>query len=193
MLSIVVPSEHHASWSLSFIRFIMASPPSNRSPQIDIDHQPGHLIRRLHQIAVGIFVQENESLGITPMQYAALQTVANQPGIDQRSLARAIALDASTTGGVVDRLEARALLERQFSPTDRRVRLLHLTPAGHSMLQNATPLMLRTQQRILDPLTQEQREQFLTLLNQLVTLNNDHSRAPSESKRNPLVAREAGS
>jgi DNA-binding MarR family transcriptional regulator len=161
----------------------MASPSNTTSPSIDLDSQPGHLIRRLHQIAVGIFIQETEALGITPMQYAALQTVANVPGMDQRSLARATALDASTTGGVIDRLEARGLLERRTATSDRRVRLLHLTPAGHEMLRQATPLMLRTQQRILDPLPESERDSFLRQLNLLVQLNNDHSRAPSESKR----------
>ena len=121
-------------------------------PEIDVDDQPGHLIRRLHQIAVGIFVQETDSLGITPMQYAALQTVAQHPDIDQRSLSRAIALDASTTGGVIDRLEARQLIERRTSETDRRVRLLHLTASGLSLLDHITPMMLNAQRRILDPL-----------------------------------------
>ncbi|MDZ4292289.1 MAG: MarR family winged helix-turn-helix transcriptional regulator, partial [Hydrogenophaga sp.] len=60
---------------------------------VNIDLQPGHAIRRLHQISVGIFLQEAGDLGITPVQYAALQVVGNQPGIDQRTLARTIALD----------------------------------------------------------------------------------------------------
>lgn len=161
----------------------MASPSPSTPPAIDLDSLPGHLIRRLHQIAVGIFIQETEALGITPMQFAALQTVANSPGMDQRSLARSTALDASTTGGVVDRLEARGLLERRIAPSDRRVRLLHLTPAGHEMLWQATPLMLRTQQRILEPLPESERDLFLRQLNLLVQINNDHSRAPSEAKR----------
>ena len=80
---------------------------------IQIDQQPGYAIRRLHQISVGIFLQEAGELGVTPVQYAALQVVGNQPGIDQRTLARSIALDTSTTGGVVDRLEARGWLERR--------------------------------------------------------------------------------
>jgi DNA-binding MarR family transcriptional regulator len=156
---------------------------SASTPEIDVDHQPGHLIRRLHQIAVGIFVQETDALGVTPMQYAALQTVAQHPGIDQRSLSRAIALDASTTGGVVDRLEARQLLERRTSAADRRVRLLHVTTAGLSLLNDITPLMLRAQQRILDPLNPQQQRQFMELLEMLVETNNDHSRAPSDAKR----------
>lgn len=152
-------------------------------PDIHVDDQPGHLIRRLHQIAVGIFVQETESLGVTSMQYAALQTVARHPGLDQRTLSRAIALDASTTGGVVDRLEARQLIERRISTADRRVRMLQITPAGLTLLNQITPMMLQAQQRILAPLNPEQQHEFMTLLGLLVESNNDHSRAPSDAKR----------
>lgn len=154
-------------------------------PSVGIDAQPGHLIRRLHQISVGLFVQEMAELGedsITPVQYAALQTVVNTPGVDQRSLARAIALDASTTGGVVDRLEARGLLLRRASSSDRRVRLLHPTTEGLELLQRLVPVMLRAQERILAPLNAQQSEQFLGLLMQLVCANNEFSRAPSDSR-----------
>ena len=159
----------------------------NKLIPIDIDLQPGHAIRRLHQISVGVFLQELGDLGITPVQYGALQAVANQPGIDQRTLARAIALDASTTGGVVDRLEARGWLERRMSPDDRRTRLLFLTAAGERGLSDAVPGMLRAQDQILAPLTAGQREEFMRLLLILVTQNNELSRAPSDSKARPAT------
>ena len=148
---------------------------------IDIDLQPGHAIRRLHQISVGIFMQEAGDLGVTPVQYAALQTVGNQPGIDQRTLARNIALDASTTGGVVDRLEARGWLERKTSTEDRRARQLSLTLSGEQALRDSVPVMLRAQEQILAPLNEEQRHTFMALLQLLVTQNNELSRAPSEA------------
>ncbi|MDZ4190237.1 MAG: MarR family transcriptional regulator [Hydrogenophaga sp.] len=148
---------------------------------IDIDQQPGHAIRRLHQISVGIFLQEAGDLGVTPVQYAVLQTVGNQPGIDQRTLARNIALDASTTGGVVDRLEARGWLERKTSPEDRRARQLTLTLAGEQALRDAIPVMLRAQEHILAPLNEDQRSTFMALLQLLVTQNNELSRAPSDA------------
>ncbi|MDZ7910025.1 MAG: MarR family transcriptional regulator [Gemmobacter sp.] len=151
------------------------------SPEIDIDQQPGYAIRRLHQISVGVFLQEVGELGVTPVQYAALQVVGNQPGIDQRRLARCIALDASTTGGVIDRLEARGWLERRMSPDDRRTRLLHLTPSGEQGLADTLPAMLRAQEQILAPLTPRQRSDFMRLLQVLVTQNNDLSRAPSDN------------
>jgi DNA-binding MarR family transcriptional regulator len=154
---------------------------TTESTAIDIDQQPGYAIRRLHQISVGVFLQEVGELGVTPVQYAALQVVGNQPGIDQRTLARSIALDTSTTGGVIDRLEARGWLERRLSPQDRRARLLVLTPAGEQGLADTLPAMLRAQEQILAPLTERQRAEFMRLLQLLVTQNNDLSRAPAEA------------
>jgi MarR family transcriptional regulator, lower aerobic nicotinate degradation pathway regulator len=150
-------------------------------PAIDIDLQPGHAIRRLHQISVGLFLQEAGDLGITPVQYAAMQILANQPGIDQRTLARSIALDASTTGGVVDRLETRGWVERRTSPEDRRARVLDLTLSGQQALAEVIPGMLRAQEQILAPLNPRERAEFMRMLDVLVTQNNEHSRAPSES------------
>ncbi|MDD3784513.1 MAG: MarR family transcriptional regulator [Hydrogenophaga sp.] len=158
----------------------------------DIDLLPGYAIRRLQQIAVGIFLQEMAAggLNLTPVQFGALQVVALQPGIDQRTLAGRIALDTSTIGGVVDRLEARGWLQRRRSTEDRRARLLHLTPAGQQVLAQAVPGMLRAQQLILAPLPPGQRTQFMAMLHTLVTQNNEWSRAPSE---NPATVGRQGS
>lgn len=149
-------------------------------PPVDIDVLPGHHIRRLQQIAVAIFLQETEAHGITPVQYAALQTVSNQPGIDQRTLAGSIGLDTSTVAGVLDRLESRGLLQRGASPDDRRVRLLTLTDDGQALLAAAQPDMHRAQQRILAPLPRAERAEFMRMLRTLVEANNELSRAPSE-------------
>ena len=146
---------------------------------VDLETLPGHHIRRLHQIAVAIFLQETESHGLTPVQYAALQTVANAPGTDQRTLAGRIGLDTSTVAGVVDRLEARALLQRSASLEDKRVRLLTLTKAGADLLQMVEPAMRLAQQRILAPLPRADRAEFMRMLRVLVDANNELSRAPS--------------
>ena len=148
-------------------------------PSVDLESLPGHHIRRLHQIAVAIFLQETESHGLTPVQYAALQTVANAPGIDQRTLASRIGLDTSTVAGVVDRLEARALLQRNASPQDKRVRLLTLTGDGTALLHTVEPCMRQAQQRILAPLPRAERAEFMRMLRVLVNANNEMSRAPS--------------
>lgn len=144
-----------------------------------IDQLPGHQIRRLQQIAVALFLEETQEHGVTPVQYGALATIERQPGLDQRTLARLIGYDTSTIGSVIDRLEARQLVQRNASPSDRRVRLLTLTPEGEAVVRAMAPGMLRAQSRILAPLPPEQQTQFMAMLNTLVAANNGLSRAPT--------------
>ena len=160
---------------------LMGQSKSN-SRAVELDDLPGHHIRRLQQIAVALFLQETEAFNLTPVQYAALKGVAAAPGIDQRTLARTIGLDTSTTGGVLDRLEARGLLQRNANPDDRRVRLLTITSEGNQMLRQITPAMLRAQERILEPLPASERKQFMRMLRTVVEANNALSRAPSEAE-----------
>jgi len=150
------------------------------APPIDLESLPGHYIRRLQQIAVALFLLETEAYAVTPVQYAILQKVCNVPGIDQRTLARSIGFDTSTVTGVIDRLEARGLLVRNTTPDDRRVRRLTLTAEGHAHVTALQPAMMRSQERILEPLSAREREQFMRMLRALVNANNSASRAPSE-------------
>ena len=146
-----------------------------------IEDLPGFHIRRLQQIAVAVFLEETQASCITPVQYAALTAVGRQQGIDQRTLARTIGFDTSTIGSVIDRLEARGLMQRNAHPDDRRVRLLTITAEGEQLLQQVEPGMLRAQERMLEPLAPEQRGVFMDMLHTLVEGNNALSRAPSES------------
>jgi DNA-binding MarR family transcriptional regulator len=154
-----------------------------------LDTLPGHQIRRLQQIAVGLFMEETAEFDLTPVQFAALAAVQRQPGIDQRTLARTIGFDTSTIGGVVDRLERRALMQRNASPDDRRVRRLTVTSAGQALLAAIVPRMLHAQQRILEPLPPADRPRFMQMLDVLVAGNNAASRAPSLAEQTPSPTR----
>jgi DNA-binding MarR family transcriptional regulator len=56
------------------------------------------------------------------VRYAALPVIAARPGLDQAALAGAIAFDRPTTGGVIDRLEAKGLVRRQMGLSFQRGR-----------------------------------------------------------------------
>ena len=121
---------------------------------MDLYRTPGHLIRRCQQIAVAIFMEETADSNITPPQFAALAALADHPGIDQRRLADAIAFDRSTIGDLVARLESRGLVTRTVGD-DRRTKRLAITPAGTDLLHALESAVLRTQERILEPLPPE--------------------------------------
>src|SRR6201994_1727980 len=142
---------------------------------------PGYLFRRMQQIAVAIFVEECRSFDLTPVQYAALIAIHTHPGIDATRLSAVIAFDRSTLGNVIERLEAKKLIERKPSPADKRVKLLHLTKGGAALLRDITPLADRAQARMLQPLRPADRKALLALLEQLVDLNNEASRVPARA------------
>lgn len=142
---------------------------------------PGHAIRRLHQTAVVIFVQEIGPKGLTPVPYAVMQAVANAPGADQCTLDAKIGLDTPTIGGVIDRLETRGLSQRNASADERRVRWSTLTEAGHELLELAIPATLRVPERLLDPLSRRQQAEFVRMLRTLVTTDNELGRTPGEA------------
>ncbi|MCK7613454.1 MarR family winged helix-turn-helix transcriptional regulator [Roseibium sediminicola] len=141
---------------------------------------PGHLIRRMQQIAVAVFHTEVEAAGIdiTPVQYAALVRVAGNPGIDQVTLAGLIAYDRTTIAGVVDRLVQKNFLTRDVSPKDRRAKVLHITEAGKEALKVLTPAVERAQGVMLRGLDDAETAEFMRLLTKAMEAVNDLSRAP---------------
>ena len=67
---------------------------------------------------------------LSPPQAKVLQMMDPESGIAMSVAAERHGCDASNMTGLTDRLEARGLIERRAAEGDRRVRMLHLTPAG---------------------------------------------------------------
>lgn len=147
---------------------------------LDLGTLPGHVVRRVHQLAVALYAEELGDINLTPVQYSTLQTVCSSPGIDQKTLASTIGFDASTIAGVIDRLEARGLVVRNVTPTDRRVRLLTPTPKGIETLADVVPLMLKSQDRLLEPLSEAERTELMRLMKVLVDANAELSNIPTK-------------
>jgi DNA-binding MarR family transcriptional regulator len=147
----------------------------------DLHSKPGHLIRRAQQIAVAIFMDECAGYDLTPVQYAALVAIRENPGTDATRLSALIAFDRSTLGNVLERLSGRKLIERYPSSDDKRIKLLKVAPAGTALMKRAEAAGLRAQERMLAPLKPADRARLVALLEQMVELNNDASRAPQRT------------
>ena len=76
------------------------------------------------------FMALAQELGLSPVQLHTLRII--EPGVEvpMSSLAGKLFCDASNVTGIVDRLEARDLIERRPADYDRRVKLLVLTAEG---------------------------------------------------------------
>lgn len=134
----------------------------------DFRHAPAHLIRRAHQLAVGMFMEETAAFEVTPVQFAILNALIDAPGEDQVTLARKVAFDAATSGSVIGRLESKGWVRREPDAEDRRRKLLWITPEGVRVAQEMKRAVARVQVRVLAPLKPQERKQLVALLEQLV-------------------------
>jgi len=132
---------------------------------------PGHLIRRAQQLSNAIFAEECGRYDLTSVQFAALFAVRAADEIDATRLAEQIAFDRATIGDVIDRLETKGWVSRTGSPTDRRVKLIVLTPEGARLLEEVEPAVARVQARLLAVFTAEEQATAMALLKRLDRLD----------------------
>jgi DNA-binding MarR family transcriptional regulator len=157
---------------------------STAEPIPDFVSMPGYLIRRSKQHSTGIFMEACKDTGITPIQFAALSVLRVRPGIDQTELGELAGLDASTIGGVIQRLQRRSLLRRT---EHGHRRICHLTNDGVTILDRITPLVKAAQARILAPLTAREQVQLLRLMSKLNHVTNKYYTEPTERRRRRRV------
>ena len=154
-----------------------------KSPLDELYRRPGFLIRRAHQIAVSLFLEETGELRITTTQFGILHLLKHRPRLDQISVAKFLGLDRSTTGMVLKTLETAGLIGRTIGETDRRRRTLALTPAGEKMLLRLKGPAQRVMQRQLSPFAPQERKQFLQMLDKFTRTFNESTRVPLEAHR----------
>ncbi|CAN5593208.1 MarR family transcriptional regulator [soil metagenome] len=134
----------------------------------DFQHAPGHLIRRAHQLAVGIFMVETSDFDVTPVQFAILNALIDKPGEDQVTLAATVAFDAATSGSVIGRLEAKGWVRREPAEQDKRRKLLWVTREGEQAARQMKRAVSKAQVRILGTLDAQESAQLVALLGKLV-------------------------
>lgn len=145
---------------------------------------PFPLARRFQQICAAHLAEVYEREEISETEYAPLACVDDFPDIDQSRLAALTGIDRTSAGQVADNLEARGLITRRVNPEDRRARVLRITPAGRKLRRSIRPKVLAAQDRLLAPLTSEERMLLLDLLVRLIEANEAYAR-PGAGRRSP--------
>jgi DNA-binding MarR family transcriptional regulator len=88
------------------------------------------LIHRLFMTQRTRFLAIASELELAPAQLGALKSLEPDTPLPMSKLADALGCDNSNVTGIVDRLEARGLVERRSAENDRRVKMLVVTERG---------------------------------------------------------------
>ena len=105
-------------------------------------------------------------LGITPRAYCVLFH-ALESERTQAELAAISDLDKTTMVATMDTLEKAGLAERRPSSTDRRARIIAVTPEGERTVQKGTRIADHVHREVLESLPEKQRDALITMLTTL--------------------------
>jgi MarR family transcriptional regulator, transcriptional regulator for hemolysin len=106
-------------------------------------------------------------IGLTQRAYCVLSH-AMAGEYTQIELAKLSDLDKTTMLNTVDELEGQGYAERRPSPTDRRARIVTVTPAGAEMVAAGHLIADRVHAEVLDALPESRRQVFADALTSLV-------------------------
>ena len=156
---------------------LRAGPPVRRVPLA--------LARRFFQICTTAGAEAVSSAGLTPQEFAVmgyLNSTDGEPDLDQSALAARLGVDRNSTSLLVGSLETKGLITRRISDTDRRARLVRLTPKGERLFHKLHPHALELQQQVLTVLDLTERELFIDLLVRVIEANAGRAR-PGAGRR----------
>ncbi|WP_075221775.1 MarR family winged helix-turn-helix transcriptional regulator [Acuticoccus yangtzensis] len=139
---------------------------SDSDPGYVLDDQIGYLMRLATQRHTAIF-QDRMSDGLTPTQFALLNRLAEVGPSSQNHLGRLAALDVATVKGVVDRLAAKGYVTLAPDPSDGRLRIVSLSPAGEALIPELHRCGRAITAETLKPLTSRERDTVIRLLRKL--------------------------
>ncbi|MFC6328858.1 MarR family winged helix-turn-helix transcriptional regulator [Alloalcanivorax gelatiniphagus] len=132
----------------------------------------------MHQIHCSLFLEETRRFNITPVQYSLLTALAERGELDQVGLATEIGLERTSVAEVIQRLEARGLVSRRRSESDRRVKRVRLERKGRALVKRVDEAAQRAHDRTIEALPEPERAALLSQLVRLVEANNDKGQAP---------------
>ncbi len=134
---------------------------------LDLGELPGLLgyqLRRAQLATFQHFAATVGKAGVTPGWFGLMVIVANNEGLSQTRLARALGIDGSTMVAMIDRLEENGWIRRQRSAVDRRSHALYLTGAGSQLLARLTPMVAAHEADLAHDLSADEKNALLGLL-----------------------------
>jgi DNA-binding MarR family transcriptional regulator len=107
--------------------------------------------------------------GLTWTGFVVLWVVWIWDGMETRRAAESAAISKATLTGVVKTLEARGLINRRVSDTDRRLVNLELTPAGAVLMKELYPIFNAAEAEAVAGLSPRSLAQLTNSLRSIVT------------------------
>lgn len=99
-------------------------------------------------------------------------------GITPTELSHNQHVSRNTISALLRGLEEQKLIQRELDPDDRRLFRIHITAAGHKLVQTMAPQRIAMANQIVSGLSPEEQAQLVTLLSKLFVSLQNHCHCP---------------
>src|SRR5262249_4739797 len=129
-----------------------------------VEERIGYLLKLTQQALHGAMERALRDVGLTVSQYAALSLLAEHPDLSNAELARQSFVTPQTMNELLQKLEARGLIERRAHAAHARILPARLTPSGRALLAAGHERVRAIEARMVADLSAEEREHLRTAL-----------------------------
>lgn len=133
----------------------------------DLENLLGFHLRMANVAIYRDFAAAMTKLELTQRQAATLALIEANPGTPQVAIAARLGSDRATIMAMVDRLEARGLITRTRSRSDRRRQELFLTPLGQKVCKDAKKLIAEHERRFTSMFTDDELKALFDALKRI--------------------------
>jgi MarR family 2-MHQ and catechol resistance regulon transcriptional repressor len=105
--------------------------------------------------------------GLCFSDFAVLEVLLHKGALPVNTIGEKVLLTSGSITTAIDRLEKKTLVERQASSTDKRVRLVHLTPSGKELIESFFERHQESLERATGGLSIEEKQIIIPLLKKL--------------------------
>jgi DNA-binding MarR family transcriptional regulator len=127
----------------------------------------GDNLRRASALALNDFAVEFSDLGLRPVLYGMLATVAQHAGISATELCRVLGIRRANMVPLITELEQQGLTERVSDAADRRVQRLYLSARARRVVPRLQLRIRQHEDSLLHSLTRPERAVLLQLLQRI--------------------------
>jgi MarR family 2-MHQ and catechol resistance regulon transcriptional repressor len=122
---------------------------------------------KAHQAIRELDLKSIESSGLGFSDFATLEVLLHKGPLPVNLIGEKVQLTSGSITTAIDRLEKKGLVERQSSSSDRRIRLVHLTPSGQTLIETFFEKHLIALEKATSGLNTEEKTILVTLLKKL--------------------------
>lgn len=130
----------------------------------------GYALRRAQGAVYADFSGALARISLRPLQYTLLIMVSENPGTSQTSVCEALGMQKANCVPAMSELERRGFVIRRRSAEDARSYELHISHKGKRVLRRAGVVQSIHEQRLIERIGTEGRDQLLKLLGKLTDL-----------------------